>query len=408
MERRYRTITYPYEIDRSDYDWPTFSDAEYQRRYDIMRRFMEEHELDCLVLAGSNGIWERGWANVRWASNFMGTMELDAFVVVPYEGDPTVLILGLNARLPDRIARSIVYDVRGSLNNAGALVDRIKELGLERGRIGIVRQAPWLSLHHDHMRALEEECPHAEFPEFGDEFWKKRLVLSDEEIACLEEAGRIGDAAVQAVIDNLRPGMSETDLFAIIYEALGREGGELPCMVLACGEDMRNPVSGFQRPRAMSRTISDNDVLLMEIGARDRHGYEAQTGKPIIYGDPPPLFEDLLDTMFTAYERVTDVLRPGCDAKQLREAGSVINDRGYQVVAPLVHGVFNPIDAGPFVGTSHRPDKDVVLEPGMACCVEIHPCNEDVTAGVFMGDTYVITEDGARSVNQLPPVLTRL
>ena len=65
----------------------------------------------------------------------------------------------------------------------------------------------------------------------------------------------------------------------------------------------------------------------------------------------------------------------------------------------------SPLDAGPFVGTSHRPDKDVTLAPGMGLCVEIHPCSEDVIKGVVLGDTYVITETGARSVNKLAPEL---
>jgi len=74
-------------------------------------------------------------------------------------------------------------------------------------------------------------------------------------------------------------------------------------------------------------------------------------------------------------------------------------------VAPLVHGVFNPIDAGPFVGTSHRPDKDVTLAPNMGLCVEIHPCSEDRKKGVFLGDTWLITETGARPINKLPAQL---
>jgi Xaa-Pro dipeptidase len=171
---------------------------------------------------------------------------------------------------------------------------------------------------------------------------------------------------------------------------------------------MHDPGSGFQRPRPIDRTIADGDVLLMELGARDAHGYEAQTGKPVVYGTPTAEYEDMLEVMFLAYDRVTKALRPGCTARDLREAGQVVIDRGYQVVAPLVHGVFNPIDAGPFVGTSHRPDKDVVLQPGMACCVEIHPCTKDVRKGVFMGDTYVITQDGARSLNAIPPELIQL
>ena len=58
--------------------------------------------------------------------------------------------------------------------------------------------------------------------------------------------------------------------------------------------------------------------------------------------------------------------------------------------------------------TSHRPDKDVVLQPGMGVCVEIHPCSADVIRGVFLGDTFVITEDGARCVNKLEAKLYEL
>lgn len=408
MSIRNGIVRYDFDVDRSDYPWPTFSPEEFARRYALTRAFMDEHDLDCLLVSGSNALWERGWANVRWLSNYIGTMELDSFVIFPREGEPTLAILGLNARLPDRIARSVIPDVRGALNTAPILVERLRELRLDKGRIGIIKPVPWQSLPRDHHDALREAFPGATFPEFSDEFWRMRLVLSDEELACLEEAGRIGDAAVQAVIDGLRPGMREKDLFRIIFDTLADEGGEIPCMMLACAESMFRPVSGFQRPRPIDRAIAPGDVLLMEIGARDGHGYEAQTGKPITFGAPPPEYEDLLDVMFTAYDQVTKALRPGCTAKDLRAAGQVVIDRGYQVVAPLVHGVFNPLDAGPFVGTSHRPDKDVTLEPNMACCVEIHPCDAEVRKGVFMGDTFVITEDGARSVNRLPARLTVL
>lgn len=399
------TIVYQYPIERNEYKWPTFSDKEFARRHRIATEFMEEHGLDCLLIAGNNGIWERCWANIRWISNYMGTMELDSFVIFPKRGEPTVAILGLNARVPDRVARSIFPDVRGALNTAQLLVDRLRELELDHGRIGIIRAAPFISIHHDHYQALIDAFPKAEFPEFSDEWWMKRMVLSDEELVCLEEAGRIGDAAVQAVMDQLKPGMKEQDLFSIIWSTFAKEGGELPCMILAGSESMHRPTTSFQRPRPIDREIAKGDVLLLELGARDQHGYEAQTGKPITFGPPTAEFQGLFDVCMEAYRRVTEALKPGCTAADLRKAGQVIWDRGYTVVAPLVHGVFNPIDAGPFVGTSHRPDKDVVLQPNMACCVEIHPCSEDRVKGAFMGDTYVITQTGARSVNKLKPQL---
>lgn len=401
-------IRYPFPIDRSLYDWPTFSDAEYARRHDLTRAFMDEHGLDCLLVAGNNGIWERGWANIRWLTNYMGTMELDCFCVFPRHGDPKLAILGLNARLPDRLARTMVDDVRGALNTSDLVVEMLRELGTESGRVGIIKPAPYLSIPADHQRALEQAFPNVEFPEFSDEFWRMRMVLSQEELTCLEEAGRIGDAAVTAIIERLRPGMTEVDLFAIIYEVFAAEGAEIPCMVLAGSESMIEPTSAFQRPRPINRTITEHDVLLLELGARDRLGYEAQTGKPICYGTPPDDYAKMFEVARQAYDSIVDVLRPGCTAADIRAAGKVIWDEGYTVVAPLVHGVFNPLDAGPFVGTSHRPDKDVPLEPNMALCVEIHPCSEDILRGVFLGDTFVITEDGCRSVNQVPPDLVVL
>ena len=403
-----RAITYPHRIDRDLYDWPTFSEAEFARRHDLTRGFMAEHDLDCLLVTGACHLWDRGWANIRWLSNYMGTMELDAFVIFPASGEPTLAILGLNARLPDRIARSVIPDVRGALNTRTILVDRLGELGLRRGRVGIVNPTPYLSVSRDHWLALTESFPGLVFEEYSDAFWRMRLVLSDEELACLDEAGRIGDATQTAVMEQLRPGMTEHDLFRIIYSALGEHHGEIPCMVLAAGESMTKPTSAFQRPRPINRAITSDDVLLMEIGARDGHGYEAQTGKPMVFSEPPPDYADLFEVLFEAYDRVVEALRPGCSATDLRAAGQVISDRGYNIVAPLVHGVFNPIDAGPFVGTSHRPDKDVVLEPNMALCVEIHPCTSDIIKGVFMGDTFVITDDGARSVNALEPKLYQI
>ncbi|HRE03056.1 MAG TPA: Xaa-Pro peptidase family protein [Ilumatobacteraceae bacterium] len=396
-----RGIRYPHPIDYSLYNWPTFSDAEFARRHQIVRDFMDEHGLEALLITGNSAIWERGWANIRWVSNFMGTMELDCTCVFPRHGDPMLAILGLNARLPDRLARSVISDIRGGLNTAPLIVDYIRELGISSGRIGIIPPAPYIDINHDAAVALNEAFPNIEFPRFSDEFWRKRMVLSEEELACIDEAGRIGDAAVQAIIDRLRPGMREQDLFNIIYDSFSVEGGENPCMVLAASENMFHPTSAFQRPRPIGREIQQGDVLLLELGARDGHGYEAQTGKPIIYGPPPKDYAAMLDTCLEAYHAIADVLKPGCSAADIRKAGSVITERGYTVVAPLVHGVFNPIDAGPFVGTSHRPDKDVILEPGMGVCVEIHPCSEDIIRGVFLGDTFVITEDGARCVNKL-------
>ena len=58
-------IRYPFEIHRERYRWPTFSDAEFARRHALVHAWMDENGYDGIVVYGHNGIWERGWANIR-------------------------------------------------------------------------------------------------------------------------------------------------------------------------------------------------------------------------------------------------------------------------------------------------------------------------------------------------------
>ena len=114
--------------------------------------------------------------------------------------------------------------------------------------------------------------------------------------------------------------------------------------------------------------IAKGDVLLLELGARDGHGYEAQTGKPIVFGTAAaglPGRCSIVSSRPTT--RSSTCCKPGCTADDSAAPGKSSTDRGYTVVAPYVHGVFNPLDAGPFVGTSHRPTRTSPSQPGWEC-----------------------------------------
>ncbi len=99
---------------------------------------------------------------------------------------------------------------------------------------------------------------------------------------------RIGDAAVAGIIDRLRPGMKEQISSTSSTTCFSKEGGENPCMVLAASENMFEPTSAFQRPRGRRHRIKQWRHPLLELGARDATATRRRTGKPIIYGPPPP------------------------------------------------------------------------------------------------------------------------
>ena len=135
-----------------------------------------------------------------------------------------------------------------------------------------------------------------------------------------------------------------------------------PCRI---GEHVP-PDSAFQWPRPVDREIEVGDVLLLELGASaDGHGYEAQTGKPIVFGPPPPDYAEMFDVCLEAYHAIVAELKPGCTAADLRRAGQVITDRGYTVVRAVcarrlqpprrrpVRGHVAPTGQGRDVGSRH-------------------------------------------------------
>jgi hypothetical protein len=62
------------ELERLHKRFPNlrFSRAEYQRRYDNIRRMMREMKLDCLLIIGGSAAYGRLWFNFRYALDRCG------------------------------------------------------------------------------------------------------------------------------------------------------------------------------------------------------------------------------------------------------------------------------------------------------------------------------------------------
>ena len=52
---------------------------------------MDERELDCLLLAGSQGYMSGGYG-AFWASGYPERIGVVSYVIFPHDGDPTLMI----------------------------------------------------------------------------------------------------------------------------------------------------------------------------------------------------------------------------------------------------------------------------------------------------------------------------
>ena len=107
--------------------WPRFSAQEYLWRYAAIRTAMSDRDIDCLLMFSNGCVFS---ANLIYVGNYIDIAY--GAIVFPLDHDPT-LFASLYSFLLQAAAQSPISDVRwGAWVNHQALVDRIKEAGLER------------------------------------------------------------------------------------------------------------------------------------------------------------------------------------------------------------------------------------------------------------------------------------
>ena len=402
----------PKPFDRSKYPYEKFSDQEYQIRYAKVKKLMEEKGLDCLIVTGGNVGWERCWSNIRWLTNFIGSLEPVCYAIVPKEGDPTLCIY---THQVDRVARSTVDDLRSAIDIAGIAADRVRELVPWKGRCGMIPMSWNLHIPWDHMQTFKDRLNDIEIQFVYEEFWNIRAEKSSEEIKWLYKAALLGDLCIENLTQKVKPGMTESELFGIVYETTFANGGE-NSMILMASTSMNDPDSPDTRARPLPRKIENGFIINNEIGPV-YNGYEAQTGKPISLGEPTREYSEMFAVCLEAFKRVSSKIRPGCTKEDIEKAGSIIKESGYvQIGAPLLHGMHGGLPQdGPVVAGGMRkqlatdplrPFQPLTIRPDAIYTVEISVATDDERKGVFMADSYLATDSAPRRLTRYEQKLT--
>src|SRR6202047_4118368 len=260
-----------------------FSAAEYARRYAALRGKMAEHELDCIIVPGGPSHWSFG-GGMLWLTGHWEWHALASYVLVPLEGEPT-MIYSMGGTHADAVRRQVevaVKDVRHSRSGryADIMVERIRELKLDRGRIGLMEVDP---RHGDYLpvnqyNVLRENLPEAELV-FTKGFLHELLSIhSAEELDCVRTAGRLCRDAMDAMVARARPGVKEYELRAAAGAAILEGGGDIDFLIIG-STPMAKPAMVFGNPRPSARVLQKSDIIYIERAAGYR-GYTAQIRSP--------------------------------------------------------------------------------------------------------------------------------
>jgi Xaa-Pro aminopeptidase len=284
------------------------------------------------------------------------------------------------------------------------MVERLRELKLERGRIGLMeidpRHADYLPVNQ--YNVLCENLPEADIV-FTQGFLHELLSIhSGEELDCIRKAGVLCQKAMEAMVARAKPGVKEYELRAAAGAAILEGGGDIDFLIIG-STPMANPALIFGNPRPSGRVLQKGDIVNMELAAGYR-GYTAQIGSPICLGAPTEMVRKFWQEItLPGYRRIVAEIAPGKPVEAMRQASKFFRDKGYQSRPTQVHGIDLVTDKPHVVAEHVSAEKfEEVLKPGMVIMAEPNPITTDGMFGIFLGHTFIVTESGHEVVDKFP------
>ena len=297
-----------------------------------------------------------------------------------------------------------VSDVRDCGRFFGdGIAERLRELGVERGRIGIAglsyaTRMPEGIIHHGTFLKLSDAFPGADFVDATLLMEEAKYPKSTEELAFLQRATDIVELAIERMVAEARPGVPENVVYARMIEAMIEAGGELPTML----QWRAAPHPGGLQFQPSARKLRSGDIISNEIEARWA-GYVAQGVQPVVLGRVPAEYAAMFRVQQDALERCYELLRPGHTVADLIAAAAKAGDGTPYRCVVTMHGRGLGDDAPiSYQGVQDETMRTWPIEENACFIVKPLVTTADGSKRIYWGDTVVATANGARRMGKRP------
>jgi Xaa-Pro aminopeptidase len=227
-----------------------------------------------------------------------------------------------------------------------------------------------------------------------------RAVKEPGEVARIEAAADIADAALRECVPMLAEGPTEAAFALALEVAMRGRGADGPAFetIIASG-----PNSALPHARPGARRIGRGDLVVIDFGAMVE-GYRSDMTRTVCVGPPSADQRRLYEVVADAQATARDQVRAGIDTKDIdATARQVIDAAGWgeQFSHGTGHGIGLEVHEAPAVSRTATDQ----LREGVVVTVEPGVYLEGV-GGVRVEDTVVVTADGCRSLTKFPKSLT--
>jgi len=361
---------------RAYYPSPPYADfprSEFQDRIARAREGMALAEIDLLVLWDRKNIrYFTGFESIHWSA-----MSIQPAVCLLPLGEEPILIVpqffrgvaeGLThlSRIWCQRDPHLVEAVRDLPREvAGA----IKDLGLDRGRIGLESgREGGMAVPRpiNDIDLLRSELDGAQFKDGSSAIWRCRTIKSASEVEAVSRASEAVVIALGELVANFRLGMTEREVGILIQKSLIEHAHEIDALNIRCSS-LRYPMPDTP-PFYDQVVIVPGDRMVIEPLPAFK-GYVGSCCRTFQVGELSDEAFRSVECIERAQERAIEAIRPGVKTGEVvKAAHEVFEEMGYEASLEMVgHGIGLGGHEPPML-TAHGEE---VLEEGMVLAVEI-------------------------------------
>jgi Xaa-Pro aminopeptidase len=242
-------------------------------------------------------------------------------------------------------------------------------------------------------REIREAFPKTEFVDgYYSVMMRAKEVKTVDELDCLRIANAMTEAALDAALRFMRPGVRECEVLAVAWQTMTALGSEwTQCQnIVASG-----PYTAPYRRFTSDRIIANGDLVIIDIGACF-NGYYGDLTRAYVCGNvkPTQAQREAHQKVYNAIFEAARVTKPGAtNADVFAQADPYVLDN-------LGHGAgTNPWEP-PFFSPASK-DAPVTLKEGMVFNLEPYYGTPDV-GGIRLENDHIVTADGVEIYTTYP------
>ena len=374
-----------------------FSDDEYENRLKGLRRIISEKNLDAVILTSMQ--------NVAYYSGFLYCSFGRPYACVITEKKNIVVSANIDAGQPNRrcYGENLIYsdwERDNYLKSLGSIIKKVKKIALEKDHLTVER-----------YENIKNYFGDPEIIDISSFTMLQRMIKSEEEIDLIKSGARIADIGGEAIVKEIKVGVSEIDIAMV-----GRDAMEKAIAKYHPDSELRDTWVWFQsgintdgaHNPVTTRKLKRGDILSLNTFPMIS-GYYTALERTLFVEEVNKASMKAWEANVKVHRHGLKLIKPGVKCSEITaELNNLFSELGYLHRRTFGYG-------HSFGVLSHyygregklelREDIETVLKPNMVVSMEpmiMIPDGEAGSGGYREHDILVVNENGAEDITKFP------